>query len=660
MIQILDLKEKYPKLVLFVECGYRYRFFGRDAEIAADVLGITCHPDRMFMVASVPTFNGPGNYVRKLVERGHRVGIVSQTETAAEKKQGAASISSKSSRTFERALTAVYSRTTMLGEDISAALSDAMAGDTHRNVKSMIMVINESAEPGGRISLVAVQPTTGEIVYDEFEDDATRRGLEQRLEVIEPLEVIIARAASVASRDVVKIYRDASSVGSIIVEEASAALFAEGEQKLQDLIHADSDGETTKGVVHLLSHLSDAVAACISVLYEYLKQFGMEMAVVTMATAARNMSQGTAANVEGSPANGPAMSAPMNLPAITLKNLEVFQTLAGGNAATGTLYQVMNRTVTKPGARLLKDWISRPLQSVQEITERQEAVTCFIRPDNNLCASVRSALRRIMDLEVALMAAFYKKSKPATFVKLCDAMARVHEMAKKALAQSQSSSCFTPLLTAALQGILESFSKAGDLMLRLDPAAAKEEKWEQLFYDWAFAPEVSEKREEIAALESTLEEHKSVIKRALGLFSFQVMKVTHYTYILSCPRHFISLVRNRVWSGILDRSEAGPVEVRAPGLGAREQHEAGGPLPVPLPRVHPPQAAVRARVPRRRVQGGVARIPRRLRQLQSPRVPGGGQASRRARLPNVVGQGGQGGRVLRAEYVHMGVVQCRL
>ncbi len=33
--QVLDLKRRHPHLVLFVECGYRYRFFGQDAEIAA-------------------------------------------------------------------------------------------------------------------------------------------------------------------------------------------------------------------------------------------------------------------------------------------------------------------------------------------------------------------------------------------------------------------------------------------------------------------------------------------------------------------------------------------------------------------------------------------------------------------------------------------------
>lgn len=39
--QVVDLQEKYhPDCVLVIECGYKYRFFGRDAEIANNVLGI--------------------------------------------------------------------------------------------------------------------------------------------------------------------------------------------------------------------------------------------------------------------------------------------------------------------------------------------------------------------------------------------------------------------------------------------------------------------------------------------------------------------------------------------------------------------------------------------------------------------------------------------
>ena len=32
-LQFLEVKSKYPDVILLVECGYRYRFFGEDAEV---------------------------------------------------------------------------------------------------------------------------------------------------------------------------------------------------------------------------------------------------------------------------------------------------------------------------------------------------------------------------------------------------------------------------------------------------------------------------------------------------------------------------------------------------------------------------------------------------------------------------------------------------
>lgn len=32
-LQVVELKEKYPDALLFIECGYKYRFFGEDAEV---------------------------------------------------------------------------------------------------------------------------------------------------------------------------------------------------------------------------------------------------------------------------------------------------------------------------------------------------------------------------------------------------------------------------------------------------------------------------------------------------------------------------------------------------------------------------------------------------------------------------------------------------
>jgi hypothetical protein len=55
-LQVLNLKQEYPDSLLMVECGYRMRFFGEDAEIAAKILSIQSHWSHNFMVASVPTY----------------------------------------------------------------------------------------------------------------------------------------------------------------------------------------------------------------------------------------------------------------------------------------------------------------------------------------------------------------------------------------------------------------------------------------------------------------------------------------------------------------------------------------------------------------------------------------------------------------------------
>jgi len=32
--QVMEIRRKHPDVLLFVECGYKYRFFGEDAEVS--------------------------------------------------------------------------------------------------------------------------------------------------------------------------------------------------------------------------------------------------------------------------------------------------------------------------------------------------------------------------------------------------------------------------------------------------------------------------------------------------------------------------------------------------------------------------------------------------------------------------------------------------
>lgn len=72
--QVVSIRQQYPDCLLMVECGYRMRFFGSDATIAAKVLSIYAHQDHNFMVASIPTHR-TFIHCQRLLTAGHKVGI---------------------------------------------------------------------------------------------------------------------------------------------------------------------------------------------------------------------------------------------------------------------------------------------------------------------------------------------------------------------------------------------------------------------------------------------------------------------------------------------------------------------------------------------------------------------------------------------------------
>lgn len=120
--QVMAIKERHPDTVLMVECGYRFRFFGNDAELAAKELCIMCSQDRNLATASVPTHR-LGVHLEHLVSRGHKVGIVRQTESAALK-----SVGTSKSTVFSRELTELFTKSTLVGEDLQLTGQDTAAG----------------------------------------------------------------------------------------------------------------------------------------------------------------------------------------------------------------------------------------------------------------------------------------------------------------------------------------------------------------------------------------------------------------------------------------------------------------------------------------------------------------------------------------------------
>ncbi|HBO87280.1 MAG TPA: DNA mismatch repair protein MutS, partial [Verrucomicrobia bacterium] len=63
-----------------------------------------------------------------------------------------------------------------------------------------------------------------------------------------------------------------------------------------------------------------------------------------------------------------------------------------------TVLQIIDTTCTPMGARLIREWLLRPLNQLNEINQRQEAIECLIQ-QQTLLSEIRIFLKEIRDLE---------------------------------------------------------------------------------------------------------------------------------------------------------------------------------------------------------------------------------------------------------------------
>nr|XP_009385995.1 PREDICTED: DNA mismatch repair protein MSH3 [Musa acuminata subsp. malaccensis] len=317
--QVLDLKTKYPDVLLMIEVGYKYRFFGEDAEIAARVLGIFAHVDRNFLTASIPTFR-LHFHVRRLVAAGYKVGVVKQTETAAIKAHGSNRLGP-----FSRGLSALYTRSTIeAAEDMGGARDEgvSISGSNY-----LACVVEKELVPGSvhlegrfavRIGIIAVEVSTGDVVHGEFNDDSIRTGLEAVLISVSPAEILLGEPLSATTEKLLLAY--AGPTSNVRVERASRDCY--------------SDGGALAEVISLYEITDDNVLAAVN-------------------------------NTE----NGDRREEGYNHPTI-----EVLANNSDGSSE-GSLFQVMNHTCTAYGSRLFKHWVTHPLCDRNSISARLDAVS---------------------------------------------------------------------------------------------------------------------------------------------------------------------------------------------------------------------------------------------------------------------------------------------
>ncbi|TQS39391.1 hypothetical protein Golomagni_00084 [Golovinomyces magnicellulatus] len=409
-IQVLEIKRKNLDTILIVEVGYKLKFFGEDARIAAKELSklrYDEHPSEAhltrFATASIPVHR-LSVHAKRLVQAGYKIGVVRQVETSALKKAG-----DNRNAPFTRKLMNVYTKGTYI-DDIEEIHSPESASVNRTSATGYLLCLTESKirESGTdekvMIGILAVQPSTGDIIYDTFEDDFLRGEIETRLMHLAPCEILIVGELTNATEKLIKhlsgssanLFCDQIRVERVIKSTSFAAeahshvsqFYAE---KMKKSLLKDSENE--QNLLEKILNLPEDVTACLSAMITHLTEYGLEH-VFYLTKYFESFST----------------QSHMLLNNNALSSLEIYLNRTE-HKENGSLFWSLNKTQTRFGQRLLRKWVGRPLLVKDQIEQRINAVEELKNGyQTPRVEKIKSLLRSIKcDLERSLIRIYYEK-----------------------------------------------------------------------------------------------------------------------------------------------------------------------------------------------------------------------------------------------------------
>ncbi|MEO7040866.1 MAG: DNA mismatch repair protein MutS [Gemmatimonadaceae bacterium] len=375
MQQYREIKAKHPDSILFFRMGDFYETFFDDAELISRALGITLTSrnnggSSQVPLAGVPVKAGP-DYVRKLVQMGHRVSICEQVEDPKTAK-------------------GVVRREVVETVTPGAAFSDELLDGSRNNFLCAVSIESKGKEP--RAGIAALDLSTGEL----------------RLQIVAATEME-AMLARLSPREIV--------VPDDMATETATPLVARRPAWEFDAAMAREDLQRHFGVSTLegfgVQPSDDIAVGAVGALLRYVREL-QPSGVPHLRPPVVERAGGT-----------------MPLDEMTRRNLELTESLRGGTGNDGTLIGVLDRTLTPMGARLLRQWILAPLTDVVAIDARLDAVEAFAT-DAMARATMRSALDGVRDVERLAAKVAANRITPRELRALGDSAARLPDVEKAA------------------------------------------------------------------------------------------------------------------------------------------------------------------------------------------------------------------------------------
>ncbi len=332
-------KRRYSDAILFFRAGDFYEMFHEDAEIAARELGITLtsrgrERGKPVPLAGIP-YHAAESYLVKLVKKGYKVAICEQVEDPRQAKG-------------------------LVRREVVRVVTPGTLTEAAEDKQSTYLAA--VALRGERAGMAYADLSTGEFACGEF------AGARAEQEVLDLLASVSPSECLVSSQGEERRVKEALGCFTAVAEE----LFEHARERLLQHFGVSSlHGFGIEG--------QELAVSCAGAVLGYLMD--TQMGEVSNVTSLRRISAAER----------------MLIDSTTLRHLEVLRNLREGSESR-TLVEVMDRTLTPMGGRLLRRWLSSPLTDVGRIRRRLEAVEALYS-EQALTEELRSLLKRVGDIE---------------------------------------------------------------------------------------------------------------------------------------------------------------------------------------------------------------------------------------------------------------------
>ena len=368
MQQYREIKARHPDAILFFRMGDFYEMFEDDAQLAARELGLTLTSRNNGGAAEVPLAGVPvkaaSDYLRRLIAQGHRVAICEQVEDPKLAKG-----------LVRREVVETVTPGSVLADDW-----------LERRRNNFLLAVDPRGAPAG---VAALDLTTGELLLET----AAVEELPAVLARYESPEVVLPAGTVLAVAGAARTEREAWEFDAELAREDLTCVFRV----------ASLDG---LGVEAQDRPALGAAGALLRYARE-LKPGGLPHVAHPRIVRRGDL---------------------LPLDEMTRRNLELVEPLRVEPGKKGTtLLDVLDRTVTPMGARLLRRWLLAPLVEPATINARLDAVE-VLAGDARGRERLREALDGVRDLERLAGRAALGRATPRELGALRDSLLRLPDV----------------------------------------------------------------------------------------------------------------------------------------------------------------------------------------------------------------------------------------